>query len=150
MASLTSMRAEGVSHQKYTTENSTYLTRPGLKAFLQPDTNTGATDVTHFNDKVDFLKQHVPTATGQPSYDTTCCDERVEASIPLQTNVKKLHNLTVMDPITGFISPAGEVFTNSNKYGLKTFGKAKIEPQNMIPHNMNSMRTQSQAINELK
>lgn len=150
MASLTSMRAEGVSDQQYTTENSTYLTRPGLKAFLQPDTNTGANDVTHFNDKVDFLKQHVPTATGQPSYETTCCDEKTETSVPLHTNVKKLHNLTVMDPITGFISPAGEVFCNSNKYGLPTFGKAKLEPQNLIPQNTNSIRIQSQAINELK
>ena len=59
MASITALKGEGVSDQKYTTENSTYLTRPGLTAFLQPDTNTGPTDVTHFNNKVDFLKQHV-------------------------------------------------------------------------------------------
>lgn len=150
MASLTSLKGEGVSDQKYTTENSTYLTRPGLKAFLQPDTNTGATDVTQFEDKVDHLKQHVPTATGAPSYETKCCDIQLENAVPLSTNVKRAHMLTIMDPITGFVSPAGEVFCKSNKLTLGTFGKARIEPQTTIPQNVFSNRNQSEAINELK
>lgn len=150
MASITALKGEGVSDQKYTTENSTYLTRPGLTAFLQPDTNTGPTDVTHFNNKVDFLKQHVPNHTGQPSYESNCCDSKDAQAQPLETNNKKLHNLTVMDPITGFVSPAGEVFCNSGKYTLSSFGKARIEPQTSIPHNNNLLRPQSEAINELK
>lgn len=149
MASLTALRAEGVSGEKFTIENSTFLTRPGLKAFLQPDTNSGESDVTAFKEKVEFLKQHVPTHTGVPSYEQNCCDGP-EINGPLSSNVKKQHNLTIMDPITGFVSPAGEVFCNSGNYTLSTFGKRKIEPQNSLPINVNSLRTHSQAINELK
>ena len=151
MASLTSLRAEGFSNQKYTTENSTYLSRPGLRAFLQPDTNSGHTDVVHYNDKTNFLKQHVPTATGLPNFETKCCDNQAESSVPIGTNFKKLHHMTIMDPITGMISAAGEAYcASSKKYGLASFGKARVEPQTTIPQNVNSQRAQDQAINELK
>ena len=127
------------------------MSRPGLKAFLQPDTNSGPNDVIHFNEKIDKLKQHIPTATGQPSFEAKCCENQKEFAVPISTNNKKLHNMTVMDPITGLISAAGEVYcASSTKYGLPTFGKARIEPQTMMPQNVNSLRNQSQAINELK
>lgn len=150
MASLTSLKAEGVSDQKYTIENSTYMTRPGLKAFLQPDTNTGPTDVTHFNEKTDYLKQHVPTATGTPNYEQTCCEVKTDTAVPISTNPKKLHNLTVMDPITGLVSAAGEVFCNSGQYTIPTFGKKRLEPQCTLPQNVESLRTHPAAINELR
>jgi hypothetical protein len=149
MASLTSLRAEGVSDQKYTTENSTHMTRPGLKTFLQPDTNSGPTDVTHFNEKTDYLKQHVPTATGTPAYDNSCCDAKADAA-PLSSNPKKLHSLTLMDPITGMVSAAGEVFCNSGQYTLPTFGKRRTEPQCIVPQNVESLRSHPAAIAELR
>ena len=149
MASLTSLIAEGVSEQKYTTENSTYLTRPSLKDFLAPDTNAGNTDVTSFNDRVAYLKQHVPTATGSPSYDVNCCDNNTTNGT-LTTSLKKRNDLRIIDPITGFISVCGEVLTNSPKYGLSTFGKARIEPQTTVPQTIHSIRPQAEAVNELK
>ncbi len=150
MASITSLTAEGVSNQKYTTENSTYLTRPGLKAFLQPDTNAGNTDVTSFNEKVNFLKQHVPTATGQPNYDIVCCDDKLENGVPLALNPKKRNDIRIVDPITGFVSVCGEVISNTGRNGLGSFGKARVEPQTTIPKNIHSIRQQNEAINELK
>ncbi len=151
MASLTSLRAEGFSDQKYTTENSTYMSRPALRAFLQPDTNSGPTDVVHYTDKTNFLKQHVPTATGQPDFETKCCDNQAVSAVPIGTNQKKVHNMTIMDPITGMISAAGDVYcSSSKKYGLSSFGKARVEPQTTLPQNVNSQRNQDQAINELK
>lgn len=92
----------------------------------------------------------MPTATGMLNYETKCCDNQIESAVPLATNNKKLHNMTIMDPITGMISPAGEVYCNTNKYGLPTFGKARVEPQTTIPQNVNSLRPINQAINELK
>ncbi len=151
MASLTSLRAEGFSNQKFTTENSTYMSRPGLRAFLQPDTNTGPTDVIHFQNKTNFMKQHVPTATGQPNFEPKFGNTQTDSNVPIATNLKKLHNMTIMDPITGMISAAGEVYcTSSKKYGLASFGKARVEPQTTVPQNVSSQRNHDQAINELK
>lgn len=138
--------AEVISDQKYTIENSTHLTRPGLKLFMQPDTNSGETNVVSFNEKQNRLKLHVPSATGAPDFAVNCC-----TSVSSKGEVlKKLNTLTVIDPISSFISPSGEVLLCTNKYGLATFGKARREPQTTVPQLINSIRQHPDAINELK
>jgi hypothetical protein len=95
----------------------------------------------------------VPGATGAPNYSVTCCTAKQEESpVPLTKGqaLKKISTLRVMDPITSFISPSGEVLLCTHKYGLGTFGKAKKEPQTMVPQLINSIRSREEAINELK
>ena len=142
--------AQVVSPFNYTIENSTSLTRPNLKTFLQPDTNSGSTDVTQFNENVNYAKLHIPTATGPLNYDVNCCDSKFHNTISMPHAAKKRIELRIVDPITSFISPCGEVLINSQKYGLSTFGKARIEPQTTIPQNLHSIRIQKEAIDEIK
>ena len=141
--------AQVVSPQQYTLENSTLLTRPDLKTFLRPDTNSGSTDVTHYKDTINYGRLHVPTATGPLNYNVNCCDTKSRTPGAPNSGKKRIE-LRIVDPITSFISPAGEVFVNSNKYGLPTFGKSRIEPQTTVPQELHSIRSREEAINELK
>lgn len=141
--------ADVIADQKYTIENSNHLTRPGLKLFLQPDTNQGETNIVSFNEKQNHLKLHVPSATGAPSYAVNCCTNKLE-TVSKGEVLKKINTLRVMDPITGFISASGEVLLCTNKYGLPTFGNSRKEPHTTVPQNVNSIRTQNEAIDELK
>lgn len=141
--------AEVISDQKYTLENSTKLTRPSLKLFLQPDTNAGATDIVSFNEKQARLRLHVPSATGAPDYSVTCCTPNAKY-VSKGEVLKKINTLTVIDPISNFISPSGEVLLCTAKYGLPTFGNSRKEPQTTVPQLINSIRQHPDAINELK
>lgn len=139
-----------IAEQKYVIENSNNLTRPNLSLFLQPDTNSGETSVVAYQDKQNHLKLHVPGPTGPPNYSVQCCTAKQEQMASKAQVLKKISTLRVMDPITSFISPSGEVLLCTNKYGLGTFGKAKKEPQTMVPQLINSIRTREEAIDELK
>lgn len=139
-----------VSNQQFTPESSTNLTRPHFNAFLSPDTNIGDTNITEYKKMQDYNHLHIPARTTSPEYDVDCCDEKFNNTEAMPISVKKRTDLRIIDPITGFISPAGEVLTHKTKHGLPTFGKSRIEPQTTIPSNTHSIRTNKEAIDELK
>ncbi len=142
--------AEVVAERNYILENSNELSRPSLKAFLEPDTNVGHTDVTSFVEKQIHQKLHVPNSTGPLNYDVNCCDNKLLQNLNAKNSIKKRNDLRVMDPITSFISVSGEVLLNSTKYGMTSFGKARIEPHTTLPQNKHSIRTREEAIDEIK
>lgn len=131
-------------------ENSMFRDRPHLNAFMRPDPNVGETDMTEYIQKKHHQELHIPNATGAPDYTITCDinDYPTDPSVP--QFAKKRTDLRIIDPITGFVSAAGEVLLNNQKFQLPTFGKARIEPQTSIPNSIHSIRSGSQAIDEIK
>ncbi|CAF0704702.1 unnamed protein product [Brachionus calyciflorus] len=142
--------AQVVAEAPYTIENSTHLSRPDFKTFLHPDTNVGETDVTEFTDEKKFRELHIPNSTGPLNYDVTCCDNNLAVKAPMPITTKKRTEFRILDPCSGFISPAGEFYLRSEKTHLGTFGKSRVEPQTTIPQTIHSVRTRQEAIDELK
>lgn len=142
--------AQVVANAPYTLESSTNLSRPDFKTFLEPDTNVGETNITQFKNNKSFNELHIPNATGPLDYRVTCCEDNVAIRAPMPTVTKKRTEFRILDPCSGFISPAGEVYLKREKTHLGTFGKSKIEPQTSIPQNFHSIRTRHEAIDELK
>jgi len=140
--------AQVVSNQAYTLESSAQLTRPHFRTFLQPDTNVGHTDATEYKEKTHIDQLNVPNVTGAPSYAVDCCDHKKPA-LNLTLSAKKKGDNKIVDPITGFISTAGEVYLNSNKF-MSSFGKARVGPHTTIPQHVHSVRVNPEAIDELK
>lgn len=142
--------AQVVANAPYTLESSTNLSRPSFKTFLTTDTNVGETSITQYKNEKNFNELHIPNATGPLNYGVTCCEDNLADKTPMPTVTKKKTEFRILDPCSGFISPAGEVFLKREKTHLGTFGKAKIEPQTSIPQNIHSIRNQQEAIEELK
>lgn len=144
--------AQVVSDQKYTLPSSIKLTRPDLKAFLRPDTNAGETDITQFKEQLRSRQLHIPNSTGPPDYKVTCCDNNnVVNSGQLPITSKKHKEYKILDPLTGFVSCAGEVLINSGSYGtIPSMGNSKIEPQTTVPQNIHSIRNRKEAIPEIQ
>jgi hypothetical protein len=142
-----------VSDQTHTLTNSLKLTRPHTCAFFRPDTNIGQTDITAAKNKKFLHSLHVPTLTGAPDYTIECCDSN-ESNVDhsfTPTNKKKV-DIKILDPLTGFISSAGEVLINNrqNNGQMISMGKSKKEPQQLSPENNHSIRIQPESIDELK
>jgi hypothetical protein len=141
--------AQVVSNQTYTLESSTQLTRPHFRTFLQPDTNVGQTNATEYKEKTHIDQLNVPNVTGAPSYAVDCCEHK-KPGHNLTLSAKKKGDNKIVDPITGFISTAGEVLLNTGKFGMPSFGKARVEPHTTIPQHVHSVRVNPEAIDELK
>ncbi len=141
--------AQVVANYPLTLENSTNMTRPHLNTFMRPDTNVGETDVTEYVNKKHHQELHIPNVTGAPDYTITCDGHYMNDSTAPKFS-KKRTDLRVMDPITSFVSVGGEVLLNNQRFGLPTFGKARIEPQTTRPQTINSIRTKSEAIAEIR
>lgn len=139
-----------VSETPYALESSMQLSRPEFKSFLEPDSNIGKTDVTEYNALKNYNQLHVPKSTGPLDYTVTCCDNNLAVSAPMPIMTKRRTENRILDPCSGFISPAGEALLNTGRNGMRSMGKVKIEPQTMIPQNVHSIRTRTEAIDELK
>lgn len=149
--------SEVVAPYPYAPESSIQISRPHFSAFLQPDTNAGGTNVYQNNDREEYRRLHVPTATGPPDFKMTCCTENdgenlsVEAAEKFEfLNARKPYEMGIVDPVSGFLSPAGEVLLNTGKTIIQTMGKQKKEPHTTIPRNVNSIRDYQEAIDEIK
>ncbi len=140
--------AQVVASRPYTVESSIELSRPEASTMLKTDTNTENTFITDYTQARLVGQIHLPQG-GAPDYKITCCgnNEAVNAPIP---PVKKKHDDNILDPITSFISPAGEFYLHSNKVNIASFGKAKIEPHTTVPQKINSIRKYKEAIDELQ
>jgi len=141
--------AQVVSQHHFTLESSSQLTRPDLKTFFQPDTNTGGTSMHQYKEAQRIRQLHIPTATGSPNFTTKCC-EKDENSVSHIKSVKKQVDLETLDTISGFVSAAGEMINNNSKIYMQSFGKARIEPQTTIPQTINSIRARTEAIQEIR
>jgi hypothetical protein len=145
-----------VAPYPYALESSIQITRPDFKTFLQPDTNAGGTNVFQNNDKEEYRRLHVPTATGPPDFAITCCQEDIRQHSFTENealnilNARKPYEMGIVDPVSGFLSPAGEVLLNTGKTIMRTMGKKIKEPQTIIPKNVNSIRDYNEAIDEIK
>lgn len=144
--------AQVVSEWRYTPESSIQMTRPEFKTLLVPDTNVGETDVTAYNEARSRQQLHVPNVSGQLNYDVNCCENKsFSAPAPGRAaSSKKRVDIQILDPITGFLSTAGEAVLQTGKCNMPSFGKARLEPQNLTPQNAHSIRVQPEAIDELK
>jgi len=137
--------AQIVSELPLTLESSMSLTRPDAKLFNQPDSNVGETDIAQYNYQRSRTQLNFPTASGPKNYHVTCCENNLTSF----AKSKKRIEMNVIDPITGFLSPAGESLLRvQNK--MSSFGKARLEPQCLVPEKSNSIRSQPEAIEELK
>jgi membrane-associated protease RseP (regulator of RpoE activity) len=67
--------SEVVAPYPYAPDSSIQISRPNFSSFLQPDTNAGGTNVYQNNDREEYRRLHVPTATGPPDFKMTCCTE---------------------------------------------------------------------------
>jgi hypothetical protein len=138
-----------VFEHPYILESSTQLSRPDMKTFFQSDIATGGTDIDKEVKKREHSLLHVPKRTGPKDYQLQCCDPDMgplyEKPPSLKPNVA-----TLIDPISGFLSPSGEVLLETGKMRLDTMGKSRIEPQTTIPQNINSIRDNDLAIDEIK
>jgi hypothetical protein len=141
--------AQVVANYPLTLENSTNMSRPHLNTFMRPDTNVGETDITEYVNKKRHQELHIPNVTGSPDYTITCDGNYLSDSTSPQFS-KKRTDLRVMDPITSFVSVGGEVLLKNQRYGLPSFGKARIEPQTTRPQTNSSIRTKSEAIAEIR
>lgn len=140
-----------VSEQAFTLESSIDLTRPDAKLFTQPDTNAGRTDMSEYALYRSKTQLNLPSTTGARDYRAACCDERFSRDVVSKSAfpLKKRIDLNLMDPITGLLSPAGESFLKVRQR-MQSFGKSRLEPQIIVPQNVNSIRTNPEAIDELK
>lgn len=144
--------AQVVSELPYTLESSTHLTRPDVKLFLQPDSNAGETDITQYNYRRSRTHLNIPMSCAPTNYNVTCCDANFSSNQHLKSlGSKKRTEVQLVDPITGFLSAAGESMLRTGvRANMSSFGNSRLEPQNLIPHNADSIRTQPEAIDELK
>ena len=87
----------------------------------------------------------------------TCCAN--DSEVPMNTavaekleflNARKPYEMGIVDPVSGFLSPAGEVLLNTGKTIMKSMGKQIKEPQTIIPKNINSIRDNPEAIDEIR
>ncbi len=124
------------------------LSRPTAATMLKMDTNTHKTFITDYT-QARLIEQINMPQGGPQDYKITCCDNNEAVNAPIPPNKKK-HDDQILDPITGFISPAGEFYLHSNKVNIKSFGKAKVEPHTSVPQTMNSIRRYQEAIDELQ
>ena len=115
---------------------------------LRSDTNTDKTFIAEYEQTRRVGQIHVPQG-GAHDYSITCCDNNAAVNAPMPP-VKKHHDDKILDPITSFISPAGEFYLHSNKVNLASFGKAKVEPHTTLPQKLHSIRQYREAIDELK
>lgn len=145
--------AQVVSQRPYTVESSIQLTRPEASTIYKSDTNTENTFITDYDIKRRLNQINVPQG-GAPDYRITCCDSSVVSAdathSPMPSVVKKRHDDKILDPITGFVSPAGEFYLRSNRVNLASFGNSKKDPQNLVPHKTHSIRNFREAIDEIK
>lgn len=142
-----------VSELPYTLESSMNLTRPDAKLFVRPDTNEGETEISQCALYRSRTQLNLPKSNGPPDYAVECCNDKfaknvVTRSALLARGTNKF-DLNVIDPITGFLSSSGESLLNVRER-MTSFGKVRLEPQNLIPQNINSIRIQPCAIDELK
>ena len=149
--------AEVIAPHPYPLESSIQLSRPNFSTFLQPDTNAGGTNVYQNNDREEYRRLHVPTATGPPDFKMTCCTESDGEDLSAKAaenfeflNARKPYEMGIVDPVSGFLSPAGEVLLNTGKTIMQTMGKQNKEPQTIIPKYVHSVRGYPEAIDEIK
>jgi hypothetical protein len=143
--------AQVISNRPYTVESSIHLTRPVHSNSQKSDANTEKTLIT--DDVQKRLMNHInlPNSIGPLDYTITCCDDNLVSNVPSPIPVnKKRHDDKILDPITSFISPAGEFYIQSTKINLPFFGKVKLDPQNTIPKATHSIRSYKEAIDEIK
>jgi hypothetical protein len=143
--------AQIVSEQPLTLENSVGLTRPDAKLFTQPDTNSGRTDISQYSFSRSQTQLNLPTSSGPTNYKVSCCDRNVNSRGHAKSAFpsKKKIEMSVLDPITGFLSPAGENLLRV-QHRMPSFGNSRLVPQNIVPQSINSIRTQPESIDELK
>ena len=138
------------SNRPYTVESSMNLSRPDHKTLQKSDANTEKTFITEYDDARRISQLRLPNSTGPRDYTIRCSDDNVATNAPIPSIVKKRHEDKILDPITGFISPSGEFYLQSNKTTLPSFGKAKLDPHNVVPQHIHSIRNYQEAIDELK
>lgn len=140
-----------VSNKPYTLESSIQLTRPDFKSYLQPDTNVGQTDITTYNELKRIGDFHIPSTTGALDYQVKCCDSnaRFNLNYYVPANIVRNKGAHIYDPLSNFISPAGEILLNTGRH-IPSLGKSRKEPQTTVPQNINSIRTNPNAIDEIK
>lgn len=140
-----------VAQNPYTLESSIQLTRPDLKTFFQPDTNAGGTNIHQFVENERLRKLHIPSAAGPADFARVTSNTN---EVPIEGTellaARKPYELALVDPLNGFLSPAGEVLLNTGRTRMRTMGKQKKEPQNVVPSESHSIRDYSEAIDEIK
>lgn len=146
--------AQVVAEMPLTLENSTNLTRPNSRLFTTMNSNTGETSITEYTLERSRTQMNFPTASGPREYHVSCCDNNqsrrvMTAKTGESSASKKRIELNIIDPITGFLSPAGESLLRI-KTRMPSFGKARLEPQCLLPQESNTIRTQPESIDELK
>ena len=117
-----------VSAKPYTLESSMQLTRPDFKSYLRPDTNIGQTNITTFNELKKMQDFHVPNTP--LNYQVKCCENsksKLDVNYYVSANLVKNKGVQLIDPLSNFISPAGEFLLNSGKT-IPPLGKKKKDP----------------------
>ena len=153
-----------VATKARTIEDSVELTRPHLNTFMAPDTNVGPTVHTEYMADRRAAEMRIPNAIGAPSYQVTCCDEKLAAlnESPLRPPAKaKRNDVPILDPMSGFVSVSGDVLLarkasdldgqSHQSHHMPFMGKAKKEPHTTRPQHVHSVRSErAEAIDELR
>lgn len=148
--------AQVVSELPLTLENSTTLTRPDARLFTTMNSNTGETSITQYTLERSRTQMNFPSTGGPRDYRVSCCENnsnnnpaRYFAAKSASHAKNRRIELNLIDPITGFLSPAGESLVRIQTR-MPSFGKSRVEPQCVVPQLADTIRTQPEAIDELK
>ena len=127
-------------------ENSTELTRPASESFYRIDGSEGPTIIDKHQAKRLYRLQRTPIRETQVHLDKT--DLHYDAHGYFEQTLQKQAREGSIEPIKSIYHPP----TDMSNQSLKTFtlGKARIDPQRLIPRDSHSVRTHPTAITILR
>jgi len=125
-----------VSSQLYCLENSTHLTRPGSESFYRIDGNNVTTIIDQHQSKRLYRLQRTPYVNTRLHLDTSDVD------------YEKQINGSVIQPTTYvYHRPSDMSDISLARFSL---GKARLDPQRMIPSEMTTVRNHPSAFATLR
>jgi hypothetical protein len=135
-----------VSSQRYCLENSTQLTRPGSESFYRIDGSNAPTIIDKHQAKRLYHLQRAPNLNTSLHLDTS--DVSYEAQGYFESTLRKQLNGSSVQPITSvYHRPTDMSDTSMARFSL---GKARPDPQRLVPSEATTVRNHPSAITILR
>jgi hypothetical protein len=135
-----------VSSKPYCLENSTQLTRPASETFYRIDGSNAPTIIDKHQAKRLYRLQRAPNINTQLHVDTS--DVSYETQGYFDSIVRKQVNESTAETTTSvYHRPTDMSNTSATRFSL---GKARLDPQRIVPSEMTTLRNHPSAITILR
>jgi hypothetical protein len=140
-----------VFEHPYTLIKSIHSSKTDLNTFSQSNTPviSDGTDTEIKTKNKAYNRINVPKRTGPKNYELQCCEPE-KRKLHEKPSSLKPNVVTLIDPVSGFLSCTGEILLETGKMHIENMGKTRKEPHTTIPQNINSIRDNEAAIDEIK